>query len=115
MTGGIVFFPGNSTNAQGLNDFIRSLDAEKMPYELLSAQDVVQRWPQFELPPGVDAVYTHDFGILHASKSVTAMQFLARFSGAILREKTKVNRVVPRNGDGGYLIKTSKGQLHAKR
>lgn len=114
MTGGIVFFPRSSTNAQGLNDFIRSLEAEKMPYELLNAQDVVQRWPQFQLPPDVDAVYTHDSGILHASKSVTAMQFLARFDGAILREKTTVNRVVP-SGDGGYLIETSKGQIRANK
>lgn len=114
-TGGLVFFPRNVPIAQTLDDFTKSLDAESMPYELLSAKAVTDRWPQFNLPPDVDAVYSNDTGILHAAKSVTAMQFVARFHGAILRENTTVKSVTPSKNDDGYLLTTSKGQLRAAK
>lgn len=114
-TGGIVFFPKHVSNAQTLGDFTKSLDAESMPYELLSAQAVMDRWPQFYIPPNVDAVYTEDTGILHAAKSVTAMQFLARFNGAILKEKTTVKSVLPNEHNHGYLLDTSAGKIRADK
>lgn len=117
ITGGLVFFPRDqASDGQGLNDFVKSLKAEDMPYELLSSQDVMARWPNFNLAPdNVDAVYTKDTGIIHASKSVTAMQFVARFNGAILKEKTTVERIVPSSDGGEISIHTSKGQFHAKK
>lgn len=115
ITGGLVFFPKIESHSQSLDKFVESLEAEKMPYELLSAQDVAARWPQFKLPPDVDAVYTEDSGIIHASKSVMAMQFVARFNGATLKEKTTVEKIVPGKDGNGVQIHTSKGRFHAAK
>ncbi|KAI5361736.1 putative FAD dependent oxidoreductase, FAD/NAD(P)-binding domain superfamily, MTOX family [Septoria linicola] len=114
MTGGLVFFPRDVVNAS-LDDFIKSLETEQIPYELLSAQAVADRWPQFQLPANVDAVYTHDSGILHAAKSVAAMQSLARLNGAVLKENTLVDRIVSNKSEDGYLLETSKGQVLANK
>ncbi|GKZ18096.1 hypothetical protein AbraIFM66951_006520 [Aspergillus brasiliensis] len=111
ITGGVVFLPrGGPIPA---SDFTNSLDANSVPYELLDSQEVNRRWPGFNLPDGIDAVYTADTGIVHASKAVTTMQYQARAHGAILREKTRVDRVIP---DGsGVIIATSKGQVRADK
>ncbi|KAK4502210.1 hypothetical protein PRZ48_005635 [Zasmidium cellare] len=51
------------------------------------------------MDPDTDAVYTPDTGMAHASRSVAAMQWLASFHGADIKERTKVMRVSPpRNG-----------------
>lgn len=115
MTGGLIFFPRDAGNTSRVDGFIKSLDAENMPYELLSAHGVAKRWPQFKLPPNVDAVYTQDTGILHAAKAVMAMQFMARFNGATLREKTTVNRISPGKDGNGFFVETSKGPLRAAK
>lgn len=114
-TGGLVFFPKDASNNSSVNEFTQSLDSENMPYELLNAQEMAERWPQFKLPPNVDAVFTQDTGILHAAKAVMTMQFVARFNGATLREKTTVNRVSPSKDDDGFLLETSKGTLCAAK
>ncbi|KAE8163271.1 FAD dependent oxidoreductase [Aspergillus tamarii] len=109
ITGGVVFLPRNGPTPS--SDFTRSLDANGVPYELLDSKEVNRRWPGFNIPDGIDAVYTADTGIVHASKAVTTMQYQARANGAVLREKTRVDRLIP---DGnGVIIETSKGRVRA--
>ncbi|KAF5011567.1 hypothetical protein FDECE_2332 [Fusarium decemcellulare] len=114
ITGGLVFFPKSINNKMfSVEGFTKSLDVNNVPYELLTHQEVNKRWPQFNLPEGVSAVYTEDSGIAHASRSVTAMQYLARQLGAVLKERTPVEAVTP--SPGGVIIDTPKGQFHAKK
>ncbi|KAE8135117.1 FAD dependent oxidoreductase [Aspergillus pseudotamarii] len=109
ITGGVVFLPRNGPTPS--SDFTKSLDANGVPYELLDSKEVNRRWPGFNIPDGIDAVYTADTGIVHASKAVTTMQYQARANGAVLREKTRVDRLIP---DGnGVIIETSKGRVRA--
>ncbi|OGM46850.1 hypothetical protein ABOM_005016 [Aspergillus bombycis] len=109
ITGGVVFLPRGGPTPS--SDFTRSLDANGVPYELLDSKEVNRRWPGFNIPDGIDAVYTADTGIVHASKAVTTMQYQARANGAVLREKTRVDRLIP---DGnGVVIETSKGRVRA--
>lgn len=117
ITGGLVFFPKDTPNPLALSDFTKSLDSKKMPYEQLSAHQVNKRWPRFNIPPDTDAVYTEDSGIVHASKTVAALQSIARVNGAILKEKTIVNRVhaVPKHDGKGLLVETSQGQFRAAK
>ncbi|KAM5341462.1 hypothetical protein ACJ41O_014493 [Fusarium nematophilum] len=111
ITGGVVFFPRDGPNPA--SDFTESLDVNGIPYELLDSQEVNKRWPQFNAPSGVDTVYTADSGIVHASRSVTAMQYQARAHGAVLRERTRVDSVTP---DGnGVVIETSSGRFRAAK
>lgn len=127
ITGGLAFFPKPDKSAAGGNGadanefeksmtaagFSSSLDANGIPYELLDSQEVNTRWPQFNLPKGVDTIYTADSGIVHASRSVAAMQYQARANGAVLKEKTRVDRVIP---DGNsVIVDTSQGRFRAAK
>lgn len=127
ITGGVAFFPkpdesASKENTAGTNEFeksmtaagfARSLDENGIPYELLDSQEVNVRWPQFNIPKGVETIYTADSGIVHASRSVTAMQYQARAHGAVLKEKTRVDRIIPdRNG---VVVETSQGRFHAAK
>jgi sarcosine oxidase len=111
-TGGVVFFaPDSPTSA---SDFARSLDTHSIPYEILDAQEVKRRWPQFNIPDNVSTVYTADSGIAHAAKTVSTLQSLARSHGAILRDNTPVERLTPQ-ASGGVMIETPKGRFHASK
>lgn len=113
ITGGLVFLhKGGEISA---NDFTKSLDANDVPYELLNAQQVKQRWPQFNVDSTTDTVYTADTGIAHASKSVAAMQSLARAQGAVLKEQTQVQLITPQAAGKGVIIDTSRGQFRASK
>jgi monomeric sarcosine oxidase len=118
MTGGLIFFPTDEENPHGMfsvDEYAKSLDANNVQYELLDYQQVNKRWPQFNLRKGVHAVYTADSGIAHASRSVAAMQYLARSHGAVLCEKTPVTRVTPDGSGTGVVIETPRGTYHAKK
>lgn len=113
ITGGLVFLVRNGPYRYSSEDFTRSLKQEGVPFELLSAAEVHERWPQITLDDNVDTIYTADSGIAHASKTVSAMQFLARSYGAILRENTRVD-LVETQGSGTKLT-TSNGQYLARK
>ncbi|CAG8935545.1 unnamed protein product [Penicillium salamii] len=109
ITGGVTIFPKDSPKKAA--DFAASLDANQQPYELLSAEETHRRWPQFTPPPGSDTIYTPDTGIVHASKSVAAMQYEASGLGAVLKDQTRVDQVIPEKN--GVVIKTSEGTFRA--
>lgn len=113
VTGGVVFFPENGPNHA--SDFTESLDINGVPYELLDAQEVNKRWPQFKISDGVKTVYTADSGVVHASKTVTLLQHQAQLLGAVLKEDTRVDRVIPNKNGDGVIIHTSKGQIRASK
>lgn len=120
VTGGIVVLANDRSWSAGAKatDYTASLDANNVPYELLSAKDVKKRWPQLDLGDDVDAVYTADTGMAHAAKTVTAMQYAARAHGAVLKENTAVTGVVPLGeapNNRGVLIKTTKGDFQANK
>ncbi|KAE8141870.1 FAD dependent oxidoreductase [Aspergillus pseudotamarii] len=112
ITGGLVFVPRD--NASPFESLIKTLDITNLPHEILNATEVKTRWPQFDIPDTVDAVYTADTGIAHASKTVAAMQYLARSNGAVLKENTPVDRVIPKKA-GGVTIQTPKGEFYAAK
>lgn len=113
VTGGLIFF-GKSASVR-CSDYASSLDANDVPYELLNVKEVMRRWPQFDTKDVVDVIYTADSGIVHAARSVATMQNLARNHGAILKEHTRVERVLPQASGKGVTIETSKGQFNATK
>ncbi|KAI1039941.1 hypothetical protein LB505_006074 [Fusarium chuoi] len=120
VTGGIVVLANDRTWTSGfkVSDYTASLDANNVPYELLGANEVNERWPKLDIGDDENAVYTPDTGIAHAAKSVTAMQFVARARGAILKENTPVTAIIPiksgRNNKG-VIIKTENGDFQARK
>ncbi|CRL24614.1 FAD dependent oxidoreductase [Penicillium camemberti] len=109
ITGGVIVFPKGSQKLA--RDYTHSLDVNEHTYELLTSEQVKARWPQFCVPVGSHTVYTADMGIVHASKSVAAMQYMARSLGALLKEHTRVDRILPQAN--GAIIETSRGRLSA--
>jgi sarcosine oxidase len=111
VTGGVVFCPVEGPYAAG--DFTSSLDEVGVPYELLGPAEVDARWPQFRIPENVETIYTPDTGIVHASRSVAALQMQARANGAVIRDRTPVERLSP---DGsGVLVHTATGDVRARK
>jgi sarcosine oxidase len=109
VTGGLIFIPQDSPYS--VTGFSTSLEAEGVPFEVLDRDEVAARWPQFRLPENVLAVYTPDSGIVHASRSVAALQMQARAHGAVIRDRTPVQSLSP--DSSGVLIRTAKGDVHA--
>ncbi|KAL5599863.1 hypothetical protein FOVSG1_007675 [Fusarium oxysporum f. sp. vasinfectum] len=112
ITGGVVFLPQKGPTPS--SDFTTSLDANGVPYEVLTPEETNKRWPGFNVPQGVDTVFTPDSGIVHAAKAVMTLQFQARFNGAVLKENTRVEAVTPQHS-GGVTIETSQGVYHARK
>lgn len=112
ITGGVVFLPrkGKVTAA----NYTNALEANNVPYELLTPAQVKQRWPKFSVSEGIDTVYCADTGIAHAARTVTAMQYLARSYGAVLKDRTPVMKVTPQ-GDQQIIIHTSSGDYRVRK
>ena len=109
VTGGLVFIPTDGPFAA--SDFVASLGQAGVPHELLSPAEVHERWPQFTLPANVETIYTPDSGIVHASRSVAALQMQARANGAVLRDRTPVLSLTP--DETGVIVHTERGDVHA--
>lgn len=116
-TGGVIFFGPDAPVPA--SDFTKSLDAENVPYELLGADEVKRRWPQFDIPGSTSTVFTADSAVVHAAKTVGTLQSLARSHGAVLKDNTPVHRVTPLSPDGGsaggVVIETPKGRFQAAK
>lgn len=132
ITGGVVLLPKDGdvsapdewTNSiPTASQWAKGLEANNLPYELLDHEAANKRWPQFSLKENMEVIYTSDTGIVHAAKSVTAMQFLARLHGAEMKEGCQVNRVIPANSEGslnsgsssGVTIETSQATYRASK
>jgi sarcosine oxidase len=95
-TGGLDLSPLNACIP--LTDYTASLTAENVPYELLDAEEIMYRWPQWHVPDDVQGLYQAESGLVAAAKANAAHQRLAREHGAILRDNAPVTAVYP-SGD----------------
>ncbi len=95
-TGGIDFALPNEPVFQKIVD---TLHAAGIPYELLTADEAMARFPQWRLDPDMVVLYQADAGLMRASKCVLAQVRLARQYGAVVLERAAVTDVKP-SGDG---------------
>jgi sarcosine oxidase len=89
--GGLDLFPPGGVIPQ--RDYTESLTARGIPFELLSSDEVVARWPQFRHLDGVVGLYQEDGGLLAAARATAAHQRLAGGPGAAILEQATVERV----------------------
>ena len=67
-----------------------SLDAEAVPYEMLSAGVTMERYSSLAIPPDAEVLFQADAGIVHADRAWRALVEGARSAGADVREEIRV-------------------------
>jgi sarcosine oxidase len=82
-----------------------------LPHEVLSAAELTQRLPAFDLPRDFVAVLQPDGGFLEVEPSVAALLALATAAGATIRTGETVQAIEPRAG--GVRIVTDRGAVEA--
>jgi sarcosine oxidase len=118
ITGGLVIEDrvarrGTDTGARNIEGYTAMFDRFGVGYELLDADGLVARWPQFRVSGGEQALYQSQSGIVDAARSNAVHVALARAHGAEVRARTPVRAVRP-DGDGVAVV-TDDGVLRADR
>lgn len=110
-TGGLDFFPAGG--AIPAEDYTTSLQACGVPYEWLDTAETMRRWPQFQLPEGVQTLYQAQSGLVAAARATAAHQRLARAHGATLLDQQTITAVRP-VADGVEVV-TAEHTYHGRR
>ena len=106
VTGGLDLWPADP--AIPMADYTESLTAEGVPFELLDADEIRRRWPQWRLDDGVTGMFQAQGGLADPNRGNAAHQRLARANGATLLDQTPVLGI--RDTGGGELeIETADG------
>ena len=103
IVGGLDLFPPEA--AIPPEDYVDSLTAAGVPFEVLDAAEAVRRWPQFSLPQGTLALFQERGAIVPAGRGTAVMQRVAAAAGARLVEETPVLRLS--DTDDGVLVETA--------
>jgi sarcosine oxidase len=112
VTGGLDLFPAGASI--DVADYTTSMDAEGVPYEVLSGTQVRERWPAWSgLADDVTALFQAQTGFVAASRAVAALQRGAVGHGAELRDRTMVTDV--RMEDGRVVVTTEDGSIRAAK
>jgi sarcosine oxidase len=90
-TGGLDLFPDQCAIPR--EDYVNSMTANAVPFESLSAAEVMARWPQFRLAADTVALYQAESGIAAAAKANAAHRRMAAAHGATLRDNAPVTSV----------------------
>jgi sarcosine oxidase len=90
-TGGIDLFPANGDIP--MSNYTTSMDAEKVPYERLTAHETMSRWSQWQLNDDVQVLYQAETGIAPAAKCNAAHLRMAQAHGATVRDNVPVTSV----------------------
>lgn len=88
VVGGLDLFPPEP--AIPMIDYTTALSEVGVPFELLDADAIGERWPQFALPAGTVGLYQDRGAIVPAGPGTAVMQDLARRHGAVLRDHAEV-------------------------
>jgi sarcosine oxidase len=96
-----------------INQYAGAMRAAGIPHEELCAHEVMERFPQFRLDDGVQAIYQRDAGLVDAGKANATHVALARARGATILDNTPVRNV--RVVGDGVEVTTSEGTFSARR
>ena len=100
ITGGLDLWPADP--AIPMADYTDSLTAEDVPFELLGAAEIHQRWPAWQLTNDVVGMYQSSGGIADPYRGNVAHRRLAIDQGATLVAETPVEAI--REVGGAYEI-----------
>lgn len=87
LSGGIDIAPADHPV---LKHHIAALEAEHIPFEVLSAEEAMERFPQFHLPDSETVLYQKDAGLLKPDEVLPALARFLREQGVSIQENTPV-------------------------
>jgi sarcosine oxidase len=99
--------------ALALDQIRTTYEAAGVPFETLDREEIVRRYPKFQLPEETIGYYQPDYGLLAADQCVATLAELARRCGAWINEHERVLQIAPRGG--GVEVRTSSGVYTAER
>lgn len=112
-TGSIEMALKGGAYQKDIDNYAGAMDAANIPYERISADEVMKRYPQFTLNVPVDALWQADTGLADAAKGNAAHVATARLHGATFLPNTKVLELHPFTG--GVEVKTDRGTFICKK
>lgn len=96
-TGGLDVFPTGTIIP--IESYTESLTSGAIPFEVLGADEVMHRWPQWRLGGDERTIFQPDAGIAMAARANAAHQRLARAFGATLIDRTPIEAIRPGAGE----------------
>jgi sarcosine oxidase len=111
-TGGLDLEPVDD-GPRFINQYAVAMREASIPYEELSAQEVMERFPQFRLDENVRGVYQEDAGLVDAGRANATHVALARSRGAEILENTPVRSI--RVVDDGVEVAADKSIFSGRR
>lgn len=97
-----------------LQTTISAARAYNIKHELLSANDMKKRFPQFALQENEAAYYEYEAGYLNPEECVFSQLVLAKRRGADIRTNEKVLSIT-RTSQGGVEVRTEHGTYYAEQ
>jgi sarcosine oxidase len=108
VTGGLDLWPENASYP--IEDYTGSLSAEGIPFELLEADEIRRRWPQWQLDDTTTGLFQADGGLADPIRGNRAHRGLAVQRGAAILERMPVVRF--RDAGGTYEVTTAGGTTY---
>jgi sarcosine oxidase len=109
-TGGLDF---GAEDSDAIEYYAAAMRAANIPFEALSADETMHRWPQFRLADGERVLYQANSGLVDARKANATHVVLARAHGATILDQTAVRRIRPVTD--GVEVETDLGTFAARR
>ena len=99
--------------ALALGQIRATYQAAGVAFEALDRDEIVRRYPKFNLPEGTIGYYQPDYGLLDADACVAALAGLARRHGAQINEHETALQITPR--PRGVEVRTNRSTYTADR
>ncbi|MCM3145225.1 N-methyl-L-tryptophan oxidase [Brevibacillus sp. MER 51] len=100
-------------NCTFLNEIRESAEQYSLPLEVLSATEVMQRWPGINLPADYYGCLEPASGVLYCENGIHAYRELALASGATLLTNTPVTQLEP--AENGFIVHTESASYHGDK
>ena len=94
-TGGLDLELIGTKGIKDLSHCAASMTSHGISFEELSAEELMNRWPQFQLPENARGLYQADCGLVDARKANAVHIALARRHGATIRQGLTVRALRP--------------------
>ncbi|EJL27720.1 N-methyl-L-tryptophan oxidase [Brevibacillus sp. BC25] len=100
-------------NCTFLNEIRESAEQYSLPLEVLSADEVMHRWPGINLPADYYGCLEPTSGVLYSENGIRAYRELALASGATLLTNTPVTQLEP--AGNGFIVHTESASYHGDK